>query len=386
MLFFYKKRLRSLSAIIFLFSASACESIFSPRTGEGTLSVHFEENMSLPSVPLVSLMPEEQRLNSTPAESKVEVQLDTNDFILSVVGSGGASLYYGSFGAAPEKIITSAGTYTISAKSCEFYTPLFSSPQFGDTKTAVVKPGKECSVVLNCEQLNCGVRLKIDPQFLTEYPSGVLFLKSSEGKLMYGYSESRIAYFRPGNVSLVLNDAGKETTLATYKMEAKQILDIKLEINADSHSQVNSGIHIKVDTARIWRSDKIVIGGGGQAEGSGGKGEGKEDALSVSEAKDMIGSTDVWVYGYIVGGDLSSSRCSFETPFSSRTNLVLASKSSCREKDDCISVQLNSGKIRDALNLVDNPSLLGKKIYLKGDIVEAYYGIPGVQAISEYSF
>ena len=65
---------------------------------------------------------------------------------------------------------------------------------------------------------------------------------------------------------------------------------------------------------------------------------------------------------------------------------MLASKSSCREKDDCISVQLNSGKIRDALNLVDNPSLLGKKIYLKGDIVEAYYGIPGVQAISEYSF
>ena len=47
---------------------------------------------------------------------------------------------------------------------------------------------------------------------------------------------------------------------------------------------------------------------------------------------------------------------------------------------------MNSGRIRDALNLVENPGLLGRKVYLKGDIVESYYGIPGIQSISEYSF
>ena len=96
------------------------------------------------------------------------------------------------------------------------------------------------------------------------------------------------------------------------------------------------------------------------------------------------GAVDVWVYGYIVGGDLSSSRCSFDGPFSSRTNIVLASKSSCRDKQSCLSVQLAKGDVRDALNLVDHPENLGRKIYLKGDIVASYYGIEGLQGVSEY--
>ena len=65
---------------------------------------------------------------------------------------------------------------------------------------------------------------------------------------------------------------------------------------------------------------------------------------------------------------------------------MIATKSSCTDKEACISVQLPSGKIRDALNLVDHEDYLGKKIYLKGDIVASYYGIVGIQSISEYSF
>ena len=49
-----------------------------------------------------------------------------------------------------------------------------------------------------------------------------------------------------------------------------------------------------------------------------------------------------------------------------------------------MSVQLAKGDIRDDLNLVDHPELLGRQVFLLGDIVESYYGIPGVQNISEY--
>lgn len=353
--------------------------------GEGSLVVNFPREMELPKIPLVTVQGE-TTAGYTEAELRQEVQIDTNDFILSVTNSSGASLYYGTFGAAPKKIITSSGSYTISAKSCDFFSPLFGTPQYGDTQVAVVKPGAECRVLLNCAQVNAGIVLQISPVFLTEYPDGVLFLKSSEGKLMYGYSEKRIAYFRPGNVSVVLNVAGKETTLATYKLEAKQILRLKLDVQTGSGAQpIKSGISIKVDTSRVWRNDQLTIGQGGGTSPGAGKGDAKENALSVSAAKDNIGDTDVWVYGYVVGGDLSSSRCSFEAPFNSKTNIVLAEKSSCRDKEDCLSVQLSAGAVRDALNLVDNPGLLGKKIFLKGDIVEAYYGIPGVQSVSEYS-
>ena len=88
--------------------------------------------------------------------------------------------------------------------------------------------------------------------------------------------------------------------------------------------------------------------------------------------------------GYIVGGDLTSSSASFSKPFSSRTNILLGPRSSTNEKSSCLSVQLPSGELREALNLVDNPEILGRKVCLRGDIVEAYYGIPGIKNISEY--
>jgi hypothetical protein len=49
-----------------------------------------------------------------------------------------------------------------------------------------------------------------------------------------------------------------------------------------------------------------------------------------------------------------------------------------------MSVQLPSGNFREDLNLVDNPQLLGRKICVRGDVVEAYYGIPGIKNMSEY--
>ena len=63
---------------------------------------------------------------------------------------------------------------------------------------------------------------------------------------------------------------------------------------------------------------------------------------------------------------------------------MIGPRSSTDRKSECLSVQLPSGDIRDALNLVDNPHLLGRKVCLRGDIVEAYYGIPGIKNISEY--
>jgi hypothetical protein len=108
------------------------------------------------------------------------------------------------------------------------------------------------------------------------------------------------------------------------------------------------------------------------------------DALTVSQARSSIGSKDVWVCGYIVGGDLTSASASFDEPFTSRTNILIGPKSSTSDKDACLSVQLPSGDLREVLNLVDNPRLLKTKVYLRGDIVDAYYGIPGIKNISEY--
>jgi len=323
---------------------------------------------------LVISFPQEFKL-----ESKSGSITDPNNFILSVCNSKGEQIYRGEFGYAPDQMLVDPGTYTISAVSCEFNEPEFECPQYGDNQVVKVSSGKTTNVVLSCYQLNSGIRLKIDSSFLNEYPNGILFLKSSQGRLMYGYNENRIAYFKPGSVSLILSNDNKESSLLSKNLIAQQILTLSISASQESSLQSGSGISISVDTSRTWISDNYYIGGSN-------KGDESESALTITQAKSKTGSSDVWVYGYIVGGDLSSSNCSFCAPFNSRTNMVIASKATCKDKGSCMSVQLSKGDIRDELNLVDHQEYLGKQIYLKGDIVESYYGIPGIQNISEYKW
>lgn len=302
---------------------------------------------------------------------------DTNEFILTVTDASGRRIYEGKYGAAPQAIITDPGSYTVSAVSREFSEPLFDAPQYGDSKVVAVPAGKTVGVVLECTQINAGVRLDINRDFLTSYPNGALLLKSRDGSLMYGYSEKRTAYFKPGSVSLVLSDGAEDNTLFTRNLSAQQMLVVKL--SAGVSDATKGGVSILVDTCRNWTSENYVIGSGSSDGGSD-----VDNAFSVGQACSNIGADNVWVYGYIVGGDLSSSRCSFDPPFSSRTNIVLATKLNCRDKQSCISVQLSQGDIRNALNLVDHPDNLGRQVFIKGDIVASYYGITGVQGLSEY--
>ena len=304
---------------------------------------------------------------------------DTSDFILSVTDSEGDVIYEGPYGDSPESIIVKAGSYVVKAISCDFRRPAFSSPQFGDEQCVMVPEKGVVNVRLMCCQMNAGVRLKISDTFLTEYPSCALLLRSDDGSLTYSYNEKRVAYFRPGNVSLVLTDGAEDEILMTRRMEAQEMLTLSVSAVSDSGSgQHSSGLSIAVDTTRYWVDESYVIGG------SNGKGDNENMSYTVSQAKASVGEEDVWVSGYIVGGDLTSASASFEAPFSSRTNLLIGSRTSTSDKEACIAVQLPSGKVRDDANLVDNPSLLGKKVCFKGDIVESYFGTTGLKNVTDF--
>lgn len=307
---------------------------------------------------------------------------DTDAFILSVKNSSGAILYEGPYGCSPESMLLDPGTYSVKVVSAAVEMPAFSSPVFGDEQLAVVSPGVETRVSLICSQLNSGIRLRVSSDFPTYYPDGSLSVSSSSGQLTYLPSESRTGYFSPGIVDLFLND-GKETSKLTSRcLDPCQILTLGISCPSRDPSSVPE-MTISVDTARVWVEDFCTIG----SDGGGTIGSSKETAFGVSAAMDHAGETGVWVCGYVVGGDLSSGKngISFAPPFESQTNLAIAARSSASDKSSCMSVQLSSGTFRNALNLVDNPSLLGTKIFLKGDIVASYYGIPGLQNITDYS-
>ena len=317
---------------------------------------------------------------------------DTNDFILKVSDAKGKILYEGSYGDSPESLLVDAGSYTVAVHSIEFTTPGFSRPVYGDEQVVVVKAGATVTVRLNCTLENAGVRLQVAPDFLTSYPDGVLFLKSGETRLMYGYAEKRIAYFKPGPISLVLNDRGADEILLTRTLDARTILTLNISAPYGG-TAATSSITVAVDTAKIWNSESYVIGGGGSGSGSGSGGSGGDDdsgtgldsAYSVAQAMDHIGEDEIWVFGYIVGGDLSSAGTTVKTSkFTKATHLAIAARSSVTTKASCIAVELPKGPVRDALNLVDHPDLVGTRVYLKGSLVTSYFGTTGLKAVSDY--
>ncbi len=325
----------------------------------------------------------------------VAENIDTNSFILELKDSQDNVIYSGRYGDSPEQFDLSAGSYTVRAVSSDFRTPAFSSPQYGDEQCVVIPAGKVIGVTLNCTMMNCGIALSIASGFLTQYPKSSLFVKSDDGRLPYSYTEKRIAYFRPGKISLLMLDDSESRTLLTRSLSAGDVLKLSVKVSgsASSAGQAESdGIRIAVDTSKNWISGTYIIGGdssdgdsssdGGESSGAGGS---EGDAMTISMAKECIGETDVWVGGYVVGGDLTSAKASYTPPFKSRSNILLGPRSSVTSRDNCLAVQLPEGDARDALNLVDNPELLGRQVLLCGDIVESYYGMAGIKNISDFT-
>ena len=347
----FYSRLAALAAL--LVSATACSDLFrQERTG--TLHITFISTNA----------------TSTRASGG---QPDTDTFLLTVSDAAGQIFYDGTFANAPDELTVPEGNYTVSAVSAPFETPAFDAPQWGDTQVVSVSGGANVSVNLVCRQLNSGLCVEVAASFREAFPTGALTLDAAEGSLPFPYGETRTAYFRPGPVSISLHDGAFEQRLLTRNLEACQILSLRLSASVGAKS---GGIAIQVDTARSWLSDQYVYGAPG--------GQSPEEAYEVGTARERAGESGVWVRGYIVGVATGSGKVTFAPPFTKNTNLILGAKASTTDIGYCLSVELKSGKIRDALNLQDHPELLGRRLYIRGDLVSAYYGIPGLKAPTEY--
>ncbi|MCM1517418.1 MAG: DUF5689 domain-containing protein [Pseudoflavonifractor sp.] len=115
------------------------------------------------------------------------------------------------------------------------------------------------------------------------------------------------------------------------------------------------------------------------------------DDTSVYTVAQVIAGTATGngtVEGYIVGwvdGPALESGAKFTVPATSNTNLLLAGSDNETDVSKCIPVQLPSGTVRAALNLVDNPGNLGKKVRLTGSF-ETYFKVKGLKSVKEYAF
>ena len=126
------------------------------------------------------------------------------------------------------------------------------------------------------------------------------------------------------------------------------------------------------------------------AHGTAAEPEEPEEAQEYTVAEALAAFTGVAkpavVKGYIVGtvdGQVYSEGCRFSGSAESKTNLLIADNADETDPANCMPVQLPSGKVRDALNLVDNPGNYKKQVTLTGSL-EKYFGVPGLKTVSKY--
>ena len=95
--------------------------------------------------------------------------------------------------------------------------------------------------------------------------------------------------------------------------------------------------------------------------------------------------TTAWVKGYIVGVINYDNNSSLETtvPTTVASCIAIADSPEETNQDNCVAVQLPTGDVRSALNLKDNPQLLGQEVQLQGKL-EKYFGGPGLKETSAY--
>ena len=300
---------------------------------------------------------------------------DTNSFILSVTGIGGETIYKGAYGSRPRDLSVKAGTYEISVVSQEFSAPAFEQPQYGDSQIVVAANGEPVQVSFLCKMLNAGIKISLTEAFKAKYPAGSLLLRQDNGSLAYTYNESRTGYFASGEVGFYYVNGGSQSVLFNRQVSPGERHVLTLNASSDDSP---SGFSIKVDTTAYAIVETVTIG----QEYSGADGSSAKKALSVGQAASHMGDT-VWVWGYIVGGDLSSSSAKFAAPFEKSSNLAIAATASERTFANCFSVELSKAAIKSALNLVDNPGHLGKRVCLKGK-VSTYFGLTGLKSVSDY--
>lgn len=148
-------------------------------------------------------------------------------------------------------------------------------------------------------------------------------------------------------------------------------------------------------------SDYEIVGGGGGGKPdepdtpTGGNGTesnpyqvGNIIAMNPQSTTEAVES-GVWVEGYIVGYMPSTntylSNAIFNASGAVATNIVLAASADVTDYNQCIGIQLPSGSVRTAVNLADNPTNLGRKVMLRGDVMK-YCSGPGIRNTSSYKF
>ncbi len=306
--------------------------------------------------------------------------VDSNLFILNLSSSEGDIIYSGTYGGRPDPLLLHEGSYLLEIHSINFEVPTFDAPCYSHKLSFIVEGGDNLKLPLLLTLSNSALRLKFSNQFKERFNSYSLIVEDRVGSVGYPYNEERFLYLNSGLLFLKMEGPSDSFLLGSRILNSGEVLTLSLHSSVGGDVTPGDGsslyTEIEVDTTKVWLNEELTIG-------ERRDGTASELAIRVEELPYFIGHKEVWVEGYVVGV-LTTGSLLYEPPFSVATNIAIASDPNVEERSLTAGIALTSGSVRESLNLVDNPEILGKKIKIKGNVVESYYSLIGVNTIKEF--
>lgn len=187
-----------------------------------------------------------------------------------------------------------------------------------------------------------------------------------------------------------------DPTTATWSQLSEKFINTDgwtftdIELNLDNYIGQTVAVAVKFTSSaaksRTIEIKRITIEEGDVIPPGAGSGT-ADDPYDVASGISLQGQNVIaWVQGYIVGAVknglssvTSNSDVIWSVPFDSQTNVVIADDPTCNDIENCIIVNLPSGKpIRTQVNLLDNPDNLGKRLSVQGKL-RTYFGKAGLR-------
>ncbi|MBD9180457.1 MAG: DUF4493 domain-containing protein, partial [Odoribacter splanchnicus] len=189
------------------------------------VSLRLQTDETLTIVPLT-------RSGDVPADDKFSVRIEN---------TRGEVLKNWKYAELPSLIKVVPGSYKLVAYyGTDSILPAFEKPfYYGETKVTL-KEGDNLDTLVNCSMAAVKVAVEFDKSFGYEYDDYWVDIKTVGDSLSFAKDESRVAYFKPGNLRMrfVLKPIGSNTYYQFYPqaigaVKAKEFYKMKLRANTD---------------------------------------------------------------------------------------------------------------------------------------------------------
>ena len=343
---------------LLLFGASACETLSWNEEGKGALSIRMRKETGV----------------------TVKSEVPFSDYLISISDKNNATVVSGLFRTIPDPVVLEPGTYSVMALSEEMGAPAFDKPVYGSTVEVGVVASVKHTLQMICTQVNAGLRIVYDAGFKERYNTYSVTVTGENGTLSYQKEEARTGYFAPGALQIKLLVEGEDPVQLSKNVIARDML--VLTVLAPSHTPGTSGsieLQLSIDTSRVWRREEW------RPDAASNDGTTPETAYTVAQAQLLTSANNVWVCGYIVGGDASNTAFRTAPPFTANSNLVIADSPLEQVRANCMAVELPSSPASLRANFgmpANGANLLGRRAWFRGN-VEVYFGHPGMRATRE---